>query len=1329
MANGPEQGGNPESPTQRKIREARENIKKVVGGIDNDATKSEEEKKKEKSAILRASREELNRHLEKHENVPEDRRDPDKAAEDVMAHVAELAELVEQKVVPHLPEIAGAVVTALATKKFSPRKALLIGRIVSEIVGSEEFKATTEAGKEAVKKKLRDLSESLRGGGQDDVADVVAEQLGPPEPPKPPEKPPNQPGLPEYGEDPGDDHEPIEKYLNKHYRRIKATRDPSTGAVVEGNSDWLDIEERKANGGGYMGMTAEHQKSLLGVAIVNQIDLTRSQRVVIRAFDGGDEFKAYFMATKEMLTEKLRAEGTLQPNEEADINKVYKEMSGHVKELVRELLSSLSGTVDQANAKESRYIGLLVDRISRNIRTEITGDVDMDVPGSIKLEGADAFLPSEGPTGTNRKIDSEDDWGNLVGGMGEYLVPRNVQVSLSEALVDDLAATLTKLQKITVGFHNARTNAYSLGSHKELGEQLKKDGVKPADIVWAFKKEEDINLAYNLLIQSLQQLKSQTARTITERYGSMSKVRGFTEAEYRAWIQLLSLDDGFRNAEIAYKAAQEAKDRTKEKQQKKAMDSIKRQKERAIKMASGIAWGHSREAWGVLLDAKLLIKRDGKGTEDDPYTIAQHYGGSQSTGIEKMLAELHPATSDDRWGRDKVAPIWMLYQPRDLEAADTGWKRDEVFTHTRLYDLYDQHQKAFYAGRSDNLADFDDNYVTLHEFANVTSLHMLRREGWRLRQYELYMDKYAKEAEKEGLKGMDMHEYMMKRLMVRGGPRLVKMYIDKKVGDMLKVDGGADKSMSRRFEKGKKAEEGEKKIGKEFSWQKNALTEARKAKQYGLERYYAKYIFDDLSKRFTTSLIAFEQPRYMPMNERTLYTSLNSFIEKEPFLKDLPPNVIQTEVYPIYIDAIHTMERHRWEQVTKSKAGTEKEQIARQLADPTDLSAADFNDPGIKAKLKTHFKLNNERMGEITEKRHSLTKAKTDQEIDQAFEEYYESLKRFHTKLLEERDKDRYNRVGGRNKRRESLSKRYAHMLAIKQGGIDQALGGSYFDFSLEIQQGGVDAINRLSGDVVKSAEMTEAWNELAGDGGAIEKFAMSGASSEDEIKSGAKAIAEAIGKVSKVPYSFSPEQGNEYKIRHEIFWARAFEKPKVFRGLLGPLHEINWKSAGGGQSSLIAEYYQQVFGRTSVTALDADQLRTMLDEFEHVLKVPPRRFEVAEYEGVSDMNIARRGVRRLEDATRYVPLVGPLIRGTLRSFTSPLTEAHAKKYNIQHYNQDLALREMGARNRDVLKEKLISWQSFALLASIFLGYAKKADDVKSLGGGGGGGGGSKGHH
>ncbi|KXK11591.1 MAG: hypothetical protein UZ22_OP11002000337 [Microgenomates bacterium OLB23] len=160
-------------------------------------------------------------------------------------------------------------------------------------------------------------------------------------------------------------------------------------------------------------------------------------------------------------------------------------------------------------------------------------------------------------------------------------------------------------------------------------------------------------MAYNLFIQSLQQLKAQTGRTITQRYGAMSKAKGLTEAEYRAWIQLLSLDDSYREAEAGFSSARSNGNTTEQKRQKKAMDRIENRKLRAIKMASGIAWGHSREAWGVLLDAKLLVKREGSGKKDDPYGFKQHYGGSQSSGIEKMLAELHPVINDERWGRDK----------------------------------------------------------------------------------------------------------------------------------------------------------------------------------------------------------------------------------------------------------------------------------------------------------------------------------------------------------------------------------------------------------------------------------------------------------------------------------------------------------------------------------------------------------------------------------------------------------------------------------------------------------------------------------------------------
>ncbi len=1301
MANGPEQGGNPETPLQRRVREARELIRRLLGQVDADTQKTEAQKKQEKENLARDTQIDLKRKITDYEKIPEDQRDHDKIEEDMITHVNALAELVKHKVVPHVPEITEAVVIALATKKFDKKKAILIGTIVSEIVDSPEFKSVANRGVEEVKGSLKNLAARLRGEGHGDMADTIDNEVAasepPKEPPKPPEGPPNEPpSSPERGEEEDDEHEEIEKYLNKHYRKLKATRD-ANGNIVESTENWLDIETQKK--GGYYGLTQELQRSLLGAAIIRQIDLTRRQRVVLRAFDGGDEFRTYFRATREMLADKATADGKPTTPDDISINTAYKAMSNDVKDIVREFLSTLSGTVDQSSQKETQYIGMLVERISRNIRTEIAGDTEMDIPGKIKLEGTDALLPSAKQTLSN-KGDGED--GMLIGGMSEYLVPRDVEVSMSEALVDDLASTITKLQKITVGFHNARTFAYSGGSHKDFGEQLKKDGVKPADLVWTFKKEEDVNLGYNLLIQSLQQLKSQTARTVTERYGSMSKVGGLTEAEYRAWIQMLALDDDYRKAESDHKMAQDAKDLLREKKNKKAMDRIKQKKLRAIKMASGIAWGHSREAWGVLLDAKLLVKRSGKGTEDDPFTVGQHYGGSQSSGIEKMLAELHPEISDDRWGRDKIAPIWMLYQPRDLDAADTGWKSSEPFSHTRVYDLYEQHQKAFYQGRSDDLADFDDEYITAHEFANVTSLHMLRRESWRLRQYDLYYDKYESEAKERGLQGMKKHEYMTKRLMIRGGPRLVKMYIDKNVRDMMKDDKKMDGRYVRRLDKASKTERVESRTGAESNGQRKTLAEARAAKQHGLETYYEKFIFDDLSKRFTTSLIGFEQPRYMPVNENTLYTALNTYIEKLPIFQNLPANVLQTEVYPVYIDAIHTIERNKWERYTKSKAGDTNEQINRQLEDPQDLTDADFEDPEIKSKLKTHYKLNQERMGEITDNKYKL---------DADFEEYYESLKGFHKKLLQERDKDRYDRVSIRKRKKESLAKRYAHMLAIDQGGISQAMGGSYFDFSLEVQQGGIDAVNRLSSDVNKSAEMTEAWEKLTGDGGALEKFAQSAAEEEDDIKSGAKSIAEAVAGIVKYPYSFSPDQGNEYKVRHEIFWCRAFSRPEVFKGLFGPMHELNWKNYKGGQSSLFAEYYQKILGRTEVTTLDSDQIRTMLNTMEHELRIPPQKFEVAQYEGVSDMGIARRYVRRAEDFLRHVPIVGPTLRGSLRAMTSPLTESGVKRYRTHEYNQNMALRELGARKRDIAREKILSVDMFAALLAGIFAYGKAADE------------------
>jgi hypothetical protein len=566
---------------------------------------------------------------------------------------------------------------------------------------------------------------------------------------------------------------------------------------------------------------------------------------------------------------------------------------------------------------------------------------------------------------------------------------------------------------------------------------------------------------------------------------------------------------------------------------------------------------------------------------------------------------------------------------------------------------------------------------------------------------EALIPEMAAEAEKRKLKGTDKHEYMVKRLMVRGGPRLVKMYIDKNVTNMMEDDKKMDSRSKRMLKKAAWIKTAQEKTGAELIRERKILAEGREAEKHGLETYYEKYIFDDLSKRFATSLIAFEQPRYMPENENTLYTALNTYVEKLPIFANLPPNVLQTEVYPIYIDAIHTIERQKWEKF-KSKEGDTEAQIKRQLEDPKDITDADFDDPDIKSKLRTHYKLNQERMGAITENKYKL-------EAD--FEEYYESLKGFHKKLLQERDKDRYNRVSVLKRKRESLSKRYAHMLAIDQGGINQAMGGSYFDFSLETQQGGVEAVNRLSSDVNKSAEMTEAWEKLTGDGGALEKFAQSEANEEDEIKTGTKAIAEAVAGIVKYPYSFSPDMGNMYKVRHEIFWARAFAKPEVFKGLFGPLHEQNWKNLGGGQSSLFAEYYQRVIGRSDVTVLDSDQIRTMLKTFEHELRIPPKKFEVDEYESVSDMNFVRRSARNIEDYTRHIPIIGPTLRGVLRGATSGFTESRARKYKIYEYNQDMAYRELGARKRDIFKQKAISLDTLLALLAGGLAYQKAASE------------------
>jgi poly-gamma-glutamate synthesis protein (capsule biosynthesis protein) len=82
MANGPEQGGNPETPMQKRIRETREFIRSLMGQIDNDGQKTEDQKAREKEQIAKTSQEELKRQLDRHESTPENKDSTDFGGED-----------------------------------------------------------------------------------------------------------------------------------------------------------------------------------------------------------------------------------------------------------------------------------------------------------------------------------------------------------------------------------------------------------------------------------------------------------------------------------------------------------------------------------------------------------------------------------------------------------------------------------------------------------------------------------------------------------------------------------------------------------------------------------------------------------------------------------------------------------------------------------------------------------------------------------------------------------------------------------------------------------------------------------------------------------------------------------------------------------------------------------------------------------------------------------------------------------------------------------------------------------------------------------------------
>jgi hypothetical protein len=1292
-------GGGPdnETPVERMRREVHQRIQEMLDRINQDRALSQQQKAERKERLAR----DRVRGLEQLT-----RRGPRVDEEEINKRIFEIQKFAQEKVFPHIPEVTEKALIALAATRLPPRQAIVVGTLMNELITSPQFRAQAGRTIEQVRENIRRMARRLRNEGANELADQVEQQVQNDENPPPNEPPPpprgGEGGGPEGGdrgrgrgrgggEDNGDpdgieeDDEPETRQLLRKLREKYGEK-------------WLK-DVRDDNPIGFM--STEFNKSLVGIAVRMQIQLRREHQILLRAFDGGKEFKAYFQARQEMMAQRNPAVMT---------SDVYNAIKGDVKDIVTELLSTLEGTADSSKKEIQFVTQILNDKIVRIVSRDIQGDPSIDQEGTVEMK-FDTFLPTkERPSKLSDEI--------VVGGMREYVEERVVRTSLSGALEKDLAPTIIKLTKLTYGVNNARLAAYTGSSHEDLNKQIESDGLKPTDLVWLFKKDDDVRLAYNFFMHSLEQLKAQTGRTITERYGAMSKNK-LTEAEERTRVQLLASDDKYRELQerlTELKGIGGEANQQEIKRVGREIYKIQNRKLRAVKLASGVAWGFSKEAWGIMLDARLLV---GQKEVEGHLRSTQHYGGSQQKGLEKMLAELHPKVNDERWGRDKAAPIWMLYQPRFLDMAKQRWARKEVYAHTRLYELHQMHDKAFYSGRPDDLADFDDDFITLHEFANITSLHLLKRGGWRVRQYERYMQDYNKEARDARKTGMDFHTHIIRRLMIRGGPRLVQMYIDDNVKEMMKLEGINTKILRQ----GELAEKAGKRSGLELNFLAYNEQERREKKAQAVRdakaKYYKEFIFDDLEERFATSFIAFEQPRYMPEDEDTLYKNLNKHIQEEIY-PSIEPNVLQTDIYPLFIDAVHLAERHMWEKYYRTPEGLSDDEIVqRQTAQPRRVDLQNL-DPELKKKLKAHFELYKENIGRVTGYGTGAFVGDHRVSSEVKFEDYLRKLQGFNNKLQSEIAKDRYNRTRkNRSKKRQSLSERYANMLVLEQGGVDQMLGGSHFDFTLEIHQGGSELINRLNSDTMKAVEMTKAWDELAGDGGAIEQFVAAGVSDDDKkgLEEHATAIAEKINEVCKYPHGFSPDLGNEYKIRHEIFWGRALSKPEVFRGgIFGNAAEHMWRGVTGGQTNLFAEYYKKIYPQSEVTSLDGDQLRTVLQVWQNKLRVPRQRFEVEEYESVEDMDIFRRSLRKSEDALRRIPLIGPGMRDLARTITAPITEAYPKSFKTHKFHQDQVFKELSARHRDVVGERIFSIQTAAMLIVIMLALYQAAKEKNKEG-------------
>ena len=990
--------------------------------------------------------------------------------------------------------------------------------------------------------------------------------------------------------------------------------------------DALDVESDKTFG----------KESLVQQALQSRIEPNEKQIALLRAMSNTEALGIYFY-------EKTELEGkTMQ--------KAWDEFTAEVKDLVEEIFSS---SLDSNPLElfergwdpihEGRFYKSLVKKL-KDLGEEVSGYHGSD-QRILRLKNAQIQMPTRVmlPSSelverqSKRRFAGEDEPDITIGGKEEYSHLAFVNLSFGEAISSHLQKKIIDLKEVTEYFHNSEVIS-QLG----LGwEQISKfaEKLSTSELTDLFTEDPEIALAYQLYIKSLHDWLAQRNRHVVNSFGEIDDATKLDQIQKMAFLQLCAIK-GIDPSEI---------NRSDDVNLIKEFRKIKRK----IRMASGIAKGGTAEFWDAMLTSRMLVTYEQKEDEGrTEYSTAAPYTGGRHVGYEKMIASLDLDMLLERFGVPSHWPDFRyVFIPRDLAHAEDAWS--DKWDHNDVYKWRPKLENARYMGRSDEVADFDDKYVILGDNLKTRCLDLMRRGGWRYRQYrvDIVRENGVINYEKTMQRMHRLGSYAVMRFIndhlgtrqLNGETKIDKPELAKSIVDQLALQSPYQQADLRYYgllgtkdlqghninsfddfvRAYKYALDREKEI-EEFFKHKKRFSSSQQKERDTIGEYksvmkrimFEVEIFDRFDDIMPSHIVATQRRRYTPDSERTIFEELNQFL-KWQLREGFNDSYIEGQIYPLFLSAVQVVERVRWEEA-KTKwddAGGTRNHLNYRLG------IEDFTRADMRKKLESHFTFYKNTSPVIVDRqtgqRWSLSEL--------SFEEYEGMLHGFFKQLrggydetyvrADDQDEKNQDQAGhelrrrrntnyGISKRRytrnyggqeETLAQRFATMLETNVGELYHDIGGSDFDYSkFLIEQGGIRAHARMMGETNTVATgLNPALVELVNEH--IAAFALEDISSPEKLVGAVKKhFGDPLKKAQLSIRDMDQDQADMYCITWMAFLERMLAKDRVFRTkFLGDFAEKLFRDFTGGQPTLIGDHFVALFER-KVNQLDSDDWRTM---------------------------------------------------------------------------------------------------------------------------------------